>query len=51
MRENPVFGLGDLVAAAFVELIRHGSHQQGTAIDRTAAAPTLLSPGYNLLQQ
>jgi hypothetical protein len=40
---DPVFGLGDLVAAAFVELVRHGSHRQRTATDRTAPASTLPS--------
>src|ERR1700722_911237 len=29
---DPVFGFGNLVAAAFVELVRHRSHQQGTGL-------------------
>ncbi len=31
------------MAAAFVELVRHGSHQQRSASDRTATASTLPS--------
>src|SRR5580698_7136320 len=38
---NSVFGPGYLVAAAFVELVRHGSHQRRTHTDGPAAASNM----------